>query len=59
MGGSNDVATSDLRGADPNFKGKVVVWKDIQENKNITLELIEELFSDKTKKAPVKVVNSG
>jgi len=37
QGGSNDVATGDLRGPDPNWKGKVVVWKDIMENKNITL----------------------
>jgi hypothetical protein len=59
QGGSNDVASNDLRGPDPNWKGKIVVWKDIKEDKNITLELIEELFSDKTKKAPVKVMDSG
>jgi hypothetical protein len=38
QGGSHEVAKSDLKGLDPNFKGKVVVWKDIKEDKEITLE---------------------
>jgi hypothetical protein len=59
QGGSNEVATNDLRQTDPNWRGKVVVWKDIKEEKNITLDEIEELFSDKTKKAVVKVIDSG
>jgi hypothetical protein len=53
------VALGDLRGLDPLWKGKVVVWKDIKEDKCVTFEEIEELFSDNTKKAPVKVVDTG
>lgn len=59
QGGSNNVAKNDLRGPDPNWIGKTVIWKDIKEEKFVTLEMIEDLFSDKTKIAPVKVVDTG
>jgi hypothetical protein len=59
QGGSNNVANNDLRSLDPNWKGKTVVWKDVKEEKFISLEMIEEMFSDKTKKIVAKVVDSG
>ena len=59
QGGSNEVAKNDLRGLDPTWKGKVVIWKEITEEKLITLEMIEESFGDKTKKPTVKVVDTG
>ena len=36
-----------------------MVWKDVKEESFVTLEMIEEMFSDKTKKAVVKVVDTG
>jgi len=56
---NGQVAKKDLKALDPNWKGKHVVWKDIEEHKKFTLELIEELYADKTKVAVAKAVDSG
>jgi len=57
QGGSSEVAKNDLKGLDPNWKGKVVVWKDIKENDKITMEMVQELFSDKSKPKKVEVID--
>jgi hypothetical protein len=36
--GNFQVAKDDLKGLDPKWKGKVVIWKDIEEMKTITFE---------------------
>ena len=48
-----------MKAVDPMWKGKKVLWKDVKENKDITLAIIEELFADKIKAAPAKIVDSG
>ena len=55
-GGTNNVAKADLKIADPNWKGKTVIWKDIVENDVFTLEMVEELYSAKV--ATVKKVEA-
>ena len=59
QGGNSQVAKSDLKALDPAWKGKVVVWKDIKESKDITLEDVEERFADKTKPKAAAVVDTG
>lgn len=53
------VIKKDLKGPDPNWKGKTVIWKEIKENKDINLETMEELFADKVRIIETKVANSG
>jgi hypothetical protein len=54
MENGGQVAKSDLKALDPNWKGKTVIWKSIFENDLFTLEMCQELFADKTK--PKEVV---
>lgn len=53
------VAKKDLKGPDPNWKDKTVIWKEIKENKDISLKECEELFADKVKVVEKKVADSG
>lgn len=53
------VAKKDLKGIDPAWKGKVVIWKNVIENNNITMEIVEELFEDKTKVVVPKIQDTG
>lgn len=53
------VAKKDLKGLDPIWKDKVVIWKEIKESKEFSLEMIENLFEDKTKAPVTKIVDSG
>lgn len=56
--GTGEVSKKDLKGPDPAWKGKDNVWKHIKENKEITLEMVEEKYEDKVK-APVVVADPG
>lgn len=49
------VAKKDLKGVDPAWKDKKVVWKEVKENKDITLQMCEDLFADKVKVVETKV----
>lgn len=53
------VAKKDLKGPDPLWKDKVVIWKEIKELKDISLEMCEQLFADKVKKVEIKAADSG
>lgn len=46
----NGVANSTLTGLDNNWKGKEVIWFNIDEFKGITLAMVEELFTAKAEK---------
>jgi hypothetical protein len=50
-----EVATSDMKKLDPLWKGKYVIWREIDESKLIDLKIVEELYSDKTKAVVAKV----
>ena len=50
------VAKEDLQGIDPKWKNKNIIWKEIDENRNILFEDIQTLFKDKTKTAKPKVI---
>ena len=43
------MAKDDLKGFDPKWKNKNIIWKEIDENQNITFENIQLLYPDKSK----------
>ena len=51
------VAKKDLKALDPAWKGKTVVWKFVEEYKEISMIMVETLFEDKSKPQVVKAVD--
>jgi len=44
-----EVAKEDLKGHDPKWKDKDIIWREIQENRSITFDEVQRLYPDKTK----------
>jgi hypothetical protein len=50
---TNKVANSNLRGLDPNWEDKEVVWQIVKENTIIGQEEVEDLFGTAVEAEPV------
>ena len=44
MCGSNKVISKDLSDLDPEWEDKPVIWKDVQENQTVDMDMVNSLF---------------
>ena len=49
------VAAEDLKGHDKKWKDKIIIWREIEENTNITFERVSSLYPDKAKSMKVVI----
>ena len=51
--GKGQVAKENLKGLDPKWEGKEVIWKDMDEYKSITFAAVQDNFAEKKKKKAI------